>query len=382
MKIKFILFYCFLFLSSLFYIKADAQKLPATEVTLEAMNKTNAYFMQQWPDVGKRIVTEVSRASNIWTRAVYYEGLMAFYAINKNPEFIDYATRWAEVHHWDLRDGETSTRNADNQCAGQIYIELYQLDPKPVKIEKITASIDAMMNTNEIADWSWIDAIQMAMPVFTKLGVVKKDPRYWERMHEMYMYTRDVHGNGGLYNTKEGLWWRDKDFKPPYKEPNGKNCYWSRGNGWVFAALVRVMDDLPEDAPHRQHYEKDFKAMARALVKAQREDGFWNVSLADPTNYGGKETTGTSLFVYGMAWGINHGYLEKKKYYPVIAKAWNAMLKEAVHPDGFLGYVQGTGKMPSDGQPVTYTSIPNFQDYGLGCFLLAGSEVYKLSKTN
>ena len=85
------------------------------------------------------------------------------------------------------------------------------------------------------------------------------------------------------------------------------------------------------------------------------------------------------MFVYGMAWGINNGYLEKKKYYSVVSKAWNSLLKESVHPDGFLGYVQGTGKMPSDGQPVTYTSKPDFQDYGLGCFLLAGSEVYKLS---
>ena len=44
----------------------------------------------------------------------------------------------------------------------------------------------------------------------------------------------------------------------------------------------------------------------------------------------------------------------------------------------FLGWVQGTGKEPKDGQPVSYTSKPDFEDYGLGCFLLAGSEVYKL----
>ena len=139
------------------------------------------------------------------------------------------------------------------------------------------------------------------------------------------------------------------------------------------------MDIIPKDAAHRHQYEEDFKAMATALIKVQRKDGFWNASLHDPKNYGGKETTGTSMFVYGMAWGINNGYLEKKKYYPIVSKAWNALLKESVHPDGFLGYVQGTGKMPSDGQPVTYTSKPDFQDYGLGCFLLAGSEVYKLS---
>ena len=42
--------------------------------------------------------------------------------------------------------------------------------------------------------------------------------------------------------------------------------------------------------------------MSKALKKCQREDGFWNVSLHDPTNFGGKETSGTALFVYGMAW--------------------------------------------------------------------------------
>jgi len=29
---------------------------------------------------------------------------------------------------------------------------------------------------------------------------------------------------------------------------------------------------------------------------------------------------------------------------------------------------------------VTYTSVPDFEDYGAGCFLLAGSEVYKLAE--
>jgi len=116
------------------------------------------------------------------------------------------------------------------------------------------------------------------------------------------------------------------------------------------------------------------------LIPIQRKDGFWNASLHDPNNFGGKELSGTALFAYGMAWGVNHGILSKKKYMPVIKKAWNGMSKESVHANGFLGWVQGTGKQPSDSQPVSYDRIPNFEDYGLGCFLLAGSEVYKLCK--
>jgi unsaturated rhamnogalacturonyl hydrolase len=63
---------------------------------------------------------------------------------------------------------------------------------------------------------------------------------------------------------------------------------------------------------------------------------------------------------------------------PIVAKAWTAMATDCLAPGGHLGYVQGTGKEPKDGQPVTYTSTPDFEDYGLGCFLLAGTEVYKL----
>lgn len=369
----------FLIAATLFSLPSHSQKrLPAKEKTLEAMHTTNQYFMDKWPDVGKRIVHERSRASNIWTRGVYYEGLMAMYKLDPRPADLDYALRWAGFHQWNLRDGETYTRNADNQCAGQTYIDLYLMDPQPYKIEKIKASIDSMMRTDKIDDWSWVDAIQMAMPVFAKLGVIYKEPKYWARMHDMYMYTRNKHGDNGLFNPKDNLWWRDKDFDAPYTEPNGEDCYWSRGNGWVFAALVRTLEIIPADAPNRKQYEDDFKAMAAALIAVQRKDGFWNVSLHDPTNYGGKETTGTALFVYGITWGLNNNYLDPKTYKPVVTKAWNALMKEAVHANGFLGYVQGTGKEPKDGQPVTHTSVPNFEDFGLGCFLLAGSEIYKL----
>lgn len=120
------------------------------------------------------------------------------------------------------------------------------------------------------------------------------------------------------------------------------------------------------------------KAMSEVLLEVQREDGFWNVSLHDPGNFGGPETSGTAFFIYGIAWGINNGYLSKTKFLPAVLKAWNAIGEKALHPNGFLGYVQGTGKEPASSQPVSYDTVPNFEDYGLGAFLLAGSEVYKL----
>ena len=368
---------------SVFFLQISiAQKLPAKKEVLKTITLANKYFMDKWPDAAKPIfVPSRNRTwpSHIWTRAVYYEGLMALYSVDKQKAYYDYSIDWSTKHNWSLRDG-IKTRNGDNQACGQTYIDLYLIDKNQQYIDSIKASIDLMMQSQKIDDWHWVDAIQMAMPVFAKLGAIYKDTNYFHRMYEMYAFTKYKHGDNGLFNAAEGLWWRDKDFDPPYKEPNGEDCYWSRGNGWVVAALVRVLNTIPKNETHRAEYLADYKAMMTALVPLQRADGYWNVSLNDSTDFGGKELTGTSLFVYGMAWGINNNILDKKKYLPVVTKAWNAMAKESVHKNGFLGFVQGTGKEPKESQPVTYDREPDFEDFGLGCFLLAGSEVYKIKR--
>ena len=352
--------------------------LPTQKQILKSMTLTNSYFMEKWPDTGKIIVTNKARPSNIWTRAVYYEGLMALYKIDQKKSYYDYAVSWATFHKWGFRSGN-KTRNADDQCAAQTYIDLYKIDPKPERIKNVKENIDYICSTDKNDDWWWIDALQMAMPIYAELGVIYQDDKYFEKMYDIYHYSKTQHG-GSLYNPEDQLWWRDKDFVPPYKEPNGQDCYWSRGNGWVIAALVRVMDIMPKDAPHFNEYLTTYKEMIVALKPLQRQDGLWNASLHDETNYGGKELSGTAFFTYAMAWGVNNGILCKKEYLPIISKAWNGMVNDCVHNNGFLGYVQGTGKQPSDGQPVTYTSTPDFEDYGLGSFLLAGSEVYELAQ--
>src|SRR3569832_2380193 len=67
-----------------------AQKLPDNIATLNAMASVNTYIKNKWPDVGKRIVNDQSRASNIWTQNKKKEGLMAFYNIAHKPELLDY----------------------------------------------------------------------------------------------------------------------------------------------------------------------------------------------------------------------------------------------------------------------------------------------------
>jgi rhamnogalacturonyl hydrolase YesR len=378
---------------------AVAQEMPKQTDVLRAMRLANGYFMGNVPDPGVNIVDwrEVggprgdrprSEPSHVWNRAVYYEGLMALYSIDPDKKYYDYVVEWGAKHQW-MPVGGVADRLADDQCAGQTWIDLYGIDGQPERIRNIKEDVDRMVHSDKSDSWYWIDALQMAMPVFARLGVLAKDTSYFRKMYDLYHYTKTVEGGHGLYSATEHLWWRDKNYLPPYKEPNGQDCFWSRGNGWVLAALVRVLSWLPVNDPHRPEYLQNYLDMVNALVPLQRPDGYWNVSLHDPTHFGGKELTGTALFTYGIAWGIREGYLDKNIYLPVVARAWNGMVSGSLHPSlngknmefepGMLGYVQGTGEKPADGQPLGYNKRPNVEDFGLGCFLLAGSEVYQIA---
>ena len=358
-------------------LTCSAQYVPNCSEVLAAAQKVNAYFMKTNPDPGAPTFVKRMRPSNIWTRAVYYEGLMALHEIYPDEKYYQYAYDWAEFHKWGFRYGNTD-RNADDYCCAQTYIDLYKMEPNAAHLKNTRILLDMLVNTPQTKDWYWVDALQMGMPVFAKMGALTGDSKYFDKMWDMYAATRNEIG-GGLWAEKYGLWYRDANFVAPYKESNGQPCFWSRGNGWAFATLVRVIENLPADDPHRATYVADFQAMAKALVKCQRKDGFWNASLLCEANYGGMETTGTALFVYGMAWGVRTGLLDRNQYLPVLLKAWNGITANCIRENGSLGYVQGTGDKPSDGQPATATSTPDFEDYGIGCFLLAASEVYKIS---
>ncbi|MCI6459947.1 MAG: glycoside hydrolase family 88 protein [Prevotellaceae bacterium] len=342
---------------------------------LETARSANNYFMAKYADPTVPTNVKRIRPSSLWTRAVYYEGLMALNTIDPQKRYIDYTDRWASFHKWTPRNG-TKTRDADDQCCSQTYLERFMMTGDSTMLFPTRENLRGQMAETKIGYWTWIDAIQMAMPVYAQMYKITGDRAYLEHGMKMYRWSRNECG-GGLFNTKSGLWWRDADYVPPYKEKDGNDCYWSRGNGWVLAALVRVMDNIsPKDKAYKE-LKKDFVAMCNGLATCQREDGFWNVSLVSPVTYGGPETTGTALFLYGISWGIQKGYLKSKTFRPIADKAWKA-LTTVVHDDGFLGYMQGTGKDPSAGQPVTYDKVPDFDDYGVGCFLLGAVEYYKL----
>ena len=357
---------------------------PTAEQVLSTTRLVNDYFMQKYEDPTVPTNVKKIRPSSLWTRAVYYEGLMALNDIDPQQRYIDYTDQWGNFHQWTPRNG-IKTNDADDQCCSQTYLMRYvqtgderMLKPTIENLEQQMQSTNPKAGGSLYGWWTWIDAIQMAMPVYMQAYQITGEKRYRDHAMKMYRWSRNECG-GGLFNAKgDKLWWRDADYVPPYKEPDGKDCYWSRGNGWVYAALVRCLNQLLEkkDKAVYKELKKDFLLMSEGISVCQREDGYWNPSLVS-TNYEMPETSGTALFLYGICWGMQKGWLKANVYMPIAHKAWKA-ITSAIHTNGFIGWMQGTGKDPSAGQPLSYTRIPDFEDYGTGCVLLGAVEYYKV----
>jgi unsaturated rhamnogalacturonyl hydrolase len=344
---------------------APAATLPSRADILAVLRRVN----DQW------IGAHSNPGDNQWARAAYFSGNMALYRATSEPRYLTYAQRWAEQNNYAINNG-VATRHADDHMAGQVYYDLNDLAPDPAKLAAINESIRRMVYSTsqptKVDDWWWVDALHMAMPVFVRVARATGDDAYLQKLWALYTNTKK---SRILYDYTYELWYRDGDAKNA-KSPSGKPVFWSRGNGWAIAAHAKILGLQPDLGTRWPEYRYNIQGLGRALAKSQRTDGFWNVNLADPAHLPGPETSGTAFHVFGLAYGIRTGIIDSATYLPIAAKAWNGMVATAVHADGFLGYVQGVGYAPESSQPITTNSTA---DFGVGGFLLAGTELAKLT---
>lgn len=310
-----------------------------------------------------------------WTVAAFYTGVMAFTELAESPKYYDVMKAMGESNQW--RPG-LNPGLADDYAVVSTYAKIFQREKDPRMLAPSLAVFDFLLtlpfneplawgNGIEMREWAWCDALFMGPPALAAVTTATGDRRYLDLANRLWWKT-----TGFLYDTTEHLYFRDSRFFQQ-RERNGRKVFWSRGNGWVFAGTARMLEEMPGDHPDRARYVALFRAMAEKIASLQGADGYWRSSLLDPDSRPNPETSGTGFFIYGLAWGINHGVLDRARYEPAVIRGWSALVK-AVRPDGMLGWVQRIGDQPGA------TSAETTEVYGVGALLLAGSEVYKLAK--
>jgi unsaturated rhamnogalacturonyl hydrolase len=309
-----------------------------------------------------------------WTQAVGYNGIMALAGISGDSKYRDAMIAMSEKNDWKLGPNHY---HADDHIVGQTYAELYLQSHDPKMIAPLRAQFDDILANRRSGTleftvkgnqerWSWCDALYMGPPTWLRLWAVTGDQRYLDFAISEWWVTSDY-----LYDKEEHLYFRDSNYFDK-REANGKKVYWGRGNGWVMGGLVRVLQYLPENHPQRARFIQQYREMAEKLLTLQQPDGLWRASLLDPASYPMKESSGSALYAYAFAWGVNQGILDAKSYKPAVLKAWSALVNN-VQADGKLTHVQPIGLAPKMFDD-NLTEV-----YGVGGFLLAGSEMYRMA---
>jgi len=316
-----------------------------------------------------------------WTNAALYAGMADWASIAGDGSYYKWLKDIGDNNKWDYyrHDNPLRRYHADDYCVGQMYIELYRKYKEKNMIKPMQAYFDRILkdpakgelkfeNTKDYWStqrWSWCDALFMGPTVWAKMANVTKKKKYIDFMYQEYKVTTDY-----LYDKNEDLYFRDSNYFTR-KEANGAKVFWGRGNGWVFAGLPIIIRELPVKYKYRNYFVTIYKAMAAKLLSLQQPDGSWHASLLDPASYPNPEMSATAFFVFGLAWGVDNGFLEKEKYLPAIVRGWSSMVS-SVWPDGKVGFIQPIG---ADPKAVTREMT---EVYGVGGFLMAGTELYKM----
>jgi len=353
-----------------------AQNRPSKSELIRIIEKANDYWQS----------THTAPENAFWDNAAYHTGNMEAYFVTMNEKYREYSEKWAvqndwiganatDKSKWEYSYGETSEHVlfGDWQACFQTYIDLYNLAPDTKKIARVREVMEYEMSTQKNDYWWWADGLYMVMPVMTKMYKVTGNTLYLDKLNEYFLYARGI-----MYDPKTKLFYRDaKYIYPAHKSVNGKKDFWARGDGWVFAALAKVLKDMPIDCKYRSLFLKHYTDMAKEIIQCQQPEGYWTRSMLDPQHAPGPETSGTAFFTYGLLWGINNGYLNEKTYLPAALKGWNYLSTTALQPSGKIGYIQPIGDKAIAGQILDANSTANF---GVGAFLLAASEMVRFVK--
>jgi unsaturated rhamnogalacturonyl hydrolase len=314
-----------------------------------------------------------------WVQGSFFAGLTALADVS--PAFAQAVLDAGKRRNWGLGPRPF---HADDYAIAQSWIWAYERNRDPAMIAPVRARFDTILQAapNGTLDfgqpapgmedacqsrWCWSDALFMGPPAWFALSRATGDPKYRAYADKEYWVAVKR-----LYSVDEQLFYRDTRFLGR-RGPQGERIFWSRGNGWVYAGLARILSILPADAPERPRYVTLFREMSARLVGLQKRDGTWPVSLLSPARNTPPETSGTGFFTYGLAYGVAGGILPEPRYRTAAEKGW-AALAAAVEPDGKLGWVQQIGNAPDQ------VSRTDTQLYGSGAFLFAGAAMFEMER--
>ena len=223
-----------------------------------------------------------------WVRGAYYAGLMAMYESTSDRAYLDDCMAWGKQVSWRIKEqgGGPYESGAYPLICGQIWYGCYRANKDELMMQPTLAFLENPNVTNPLSapkEWylentghRFVDGLFTAPPALAMLYQMTGDEKYVNWMDACFW---DVHGE--IFDHDAGLFYRDAR-SIPRKTKNGKKVLWSRGNGWAFGGLTRILKHLPEHHASYARYKALYVQMAESLAMRQEDDGFWRRNLDDP----------------------------------------------------------------------------------------------------
>src|SRR5690606_7027462 len=173
------------------------------------------------------------------------------------------------------------------------------------------------------------DGLYMGAPFYTRYTTEfenGKDLSDVAKQFELIQkYAKDEE-TGLLYHG----WDESKEMDWANKDTGTSPNFWSRSLGWYAMALVDVLDYFPKEHPKHKELVGYLNQQAEALTKYQHESGLW-YQVTDKGDKEGNylEASGTAMFAYAIAKGVNEGYLPEQ-YKEVATKAFDGLTRDLV----------------------------------------------------
>ena len=201
------------------------------------------------------------------------------------------------------------------------------------------------------------DSVFMGTPILAEAGRLTGEAKYFDMALRHMKFMQD------LCLRPDGL----------YRHSPLDEAAWGRGNGFPALGLALSLSAMPEDHPGRARMLAAFRNHLEALLQRQDPSGMWHQVIDHPESY--RELTATSMITFAMVRGLRSGWLDRKRYEPLIDRAWES-LKARIAPSGDLVDVcTGTGKQKSLRDYFDRTAILGHDDRGGAMALMISTEM-------
>ena len=316
--------------------------------------------MARWPDFTKAYF-------NSWTYVNGYElcGFEMLAHATGDQKYFDFIQRYIDqcvdadgnflaVINAKGRTNRPSFNNLDSMMTGNTLVLLYEATKDnryKQAAEKIRAALDDYPRNRDGGFWHarkmsgqmWIDGIFMGQMFLLRYGKSIGDRQQcWdEASKQICVYARRAEqGHSGLY--LHGYFEAGHGTNVPnWADPKTglSREVWSEGLGWYALVVVEALADLPRDHPRRGEVADIFRRMAAGLKRTQDpKTGRW-FQVVDkgerPDNW--TDTSGSAMFTYALAKGIELGLLDRTEYSPVVKRGYQGIIGNArINEQGLL----------------------------------------------